>query len=657
MKESAIVFSALFFLCLAPKVYSQKTIPLSSPDKSISLTIHVTDRIDFSVSHKNIELLQKAAISLQLQNEVLGQFPKLVKTEMVSKNEKINPVVPLKFSELSNQYNGLILTFQNDFQLEFRVLNNGMAYRFITTKADSITVVKENADYQLAGNYKAFLSKTGTDFSSYENVFKPVWTSDFKSEETAILPVFLDAQKAKIWISEADLYDYPAMFLKGGDSNMLSLWQPQYPISTEPIVNSWWGDRRLNITKKADYIARTNGTRSFPWRVFAITEEDKDIATNQLVYLLSRPSQFTDFSWIEPGQTSWEWWHASNIIGVDFKSGYNTQTYKYYIDFAARYGMRYMLMDEGWSFTVTDISKPNPDIDLNELVAYGKQKNVKLILWASWLAVEMNPNFFEQVKNIGAAGVKIDFMDRSDQWMMNYYERTARKAFENKLLVDFHGSISPRGLERAYPNIISYEAVTGMEQNKEGGHDLPDNRVILPFTRNVAGPMDYTPGAMNSVHPKFWHANWRNPMSIGTRAHQLALFVVFESGLQMLADNPYYYFQNEECTKFMTSVPTTWDETIVLQGKIGEYIVVAKRQGNSWYIGGITNKDGRELTLDFSFLKKESNYSIDLFTDGANAENFAIDYKKELKSINPDDKMQLKLSPNGGFAGIIKMKD
>jgi alpha-glucosidase len=433
-------------------------------------------------------------------------------------------------------------------------------------------------------------------------------------------------------------------------SNLISGWHPQYPEVTEP-----GGDRRLNITKKAAFIARTNGNRSFPWRIFAIAEEDKDIVTNQLVYLLSRPSQFSDFSWIKPGQTSWEWWHSSNIIGVDFKSGYNTETYKYYIDFAAKYGLPYVLMDEGWSYTVSDISKPNPEINLDELVAYGKQKSVRILLWASWLAIENTPDFLEQVRKIGAAGVKIDFMDRSDQWMMNFYERTAKKAFENKLLVDFHGSITPRGLERAYPNIISYEGVTGMEQNKGGGHDTPNNRVILPFTRNVVGPMDYTPGAMNSVQPKFWHANWRNPMSIGTRAHQLALYVVFESGLQMLADNPYHYYQNEESTKFITSVPTTWDETIVINGKIGEYIAVAKRKGNKWYIGGITNDQSREVELDFSFLDKGSSYSMTMFVDGVNADNYAIDYKKNTRIINTDDKILVKIVLNGGFAAVITM--
>ena len=373
-----------------------------------------------------------------------------------------------------------------------------------------------------------------------------------------------------------------------------------------------------------------------------------------MVYLLSRASSYDTFDWIKPGQTVWEWWHASNIIGVDFESGYNTDTYKYYIDFAAEYGVEYILLDEGWSYSVTDISKPNPDIDLEELVQYAATQDVELILWASWLSVENTPTFFEQVKAIGAAGVKIDFMDRSDQWMINFYERTAKAAFDHQLLVDYHGSISPRGLRRAYPNVISYEGLTGMEQNKAGGFDTPNNRVILPFTRNVVGPMDYTPGAMKSVHPKHWHANWENPMSIGTRAHQLALFVVFESGLQMLADNPSDYYKEDRCTRFITDVPTTWDETVVLDGEIGQYIVVAKRKGTDWYIGGITNEQGRTVAIDLSFLPVDTQYSMTAFRDGVNAARYALDFKQSVAEVTSESKVEVRMVLNGGFAAKLQ---
>ena len=653
MKKKLVLTFLLTIILFQSATAKEKEITLKSPNGKITIEITISEEITFSINYMLQLLLEKGTISLDLINERLGENPKLISTKKRTIDEMIHPIVPLKNSEIRNHCNVLNLYFKNDYQLEFRVFDNGVAYRFVTTKQGKITVVNESSNYQFADNYKGYLSKTERTFSNYEHVYSPVWIQDFKKEDLAILPLFLDAQKTKILIAEADLHDYPAMFLEGGKDNTINGWYPKYPEKTDAITNSWWADRRLKISKKADYIAQTKGNRSFPWRIFAIAEEDKDIVTNDLVYILSSPSQFNNFDWIKPGQTSWEWWHASNIYGVDFKAGYNTKTYKYYIDFASDYGMSYMLMDEGWSFSVTDISKPNPDIDLEELVRYAKEKDVKIILWASWLAIENMPTFFEQVKQIGAAGVKIDFMDRSDQWMMNYYERIAKKAFENELLVDFHGSITPRGLRRTYPNIISFEGVTGMEQNKGGGHDTPNNHVILPFTRNVVGPMDYTPGAMTSVHPKFWHANWTNPMSIGTRAHQLALFIVFESGLQMLADNPSDYYKEDECTRFITDIPTTWDETIVLSGKIGEYIIVAKRKGKDWYIGGITNDKNREIEIDFSFLKKETQFSMDIFTDGINADSYATDYKRNKNSIHSSDTILVKMVLNGGFAAKL----
>ncbi|NIJ45090.1 alpha-glucosidase [Wenyingzhuangia heitensis] len=643
----------VFFIFLWSSLTNYAQQKVVSPDKNIEVNIELSEVIVFSIAYNNQYLVDKGIISLELLKEVLGKQPKLLRTETATVNAFVNPVISLKNKEIVNHYNSLHLFFENDYQLEFRVFNNGVGYRFITTKDQNITVVNEQAEFQLSDNYKSYISKTEKTYSNYEHAYDPVWLQDFNTSEIATLPAFVDAQESKMLIAEADLYDYPAMFIQGTKGNSVSGWFPKYPTKIKPGKRV---DRRLDIVEEGNFIAKTSGNRSFPWRIFAIAKEDKNIVTNDLVYLLSRNSTYKNFDWIKPGQTSWEWWHASNIIGVDFKAGYNTETYKYYIDFASHYGMEYTLMDEGWSYSVLDITKPNPDIDLEELIRYAKEKNVSIILWASWLAVENTPTFFDYAKSLGVAGIKIDFMDRSDQWMMNFYERTAKKAFEKELLVDFHGSISPRGLRKAYPNVISYEGVTGMEQNKGGGFDTPNNHVILPFTRNVVGPMDYTPGSMKSVHPEYWHANWTNPMSIGTRGHQLALFVVFESGLQMLADNPSDYYKEDECTRFITDVPTTWDETIVISGKIGEHIVVAKRKGKDWYVGGITNDEGRKISIDFSFLEKGNKYEMDLFVDGVNADSYAIDYKRESKSITSKSKEVITMTLNGGFAAKLTIK-
>lgn len=656
MKKNLILALTLSLLLFQSVKVSAKEITVVSPNKDIIVSITLTNQIAFSINYKQKSLLKKGVISLELLKETLGDDPKLIRSRTSSIDEIVRPIVPLKNNEIRNNCNVLTLSFRKDYQLEFRVFDNGVSYRFITTKQGEITIVNEHSNYQFADNYLSYLSKTERTFSNYEHVFAPILLHDFKKKDLAVLPLFIDAQKAKILISEADLHDYPAMLINGDESNTMTGWFPKYPEETGPVIDHQYDNIRVDIFKEANYIARTAGSRTFPWRIFAIAEQDKDIVTNDMVYLLSSPSEYSNFDWIKLGQVAWDWWNGYNITGVDFKVGKNTETYKFFIDFASEYGVRYVMLDGGWSYSAMDISRPKPEIDLDELVKYGKQKNVRLFLWASWLAVEKMPSFLDYAKKVGVAGVKIDFMDRSDQWMMNFYERTAKKAFENGLLVDFHGSISPKGLRRAYPNIVAYEGVCGMEQNLGGGFDTPNNHVMLPFTRNVVGPMDYTPGAMQSVHKKYWYAHEISPMSIGTRSHQLALYVVFESGVQMLADSPIHFRKENECTQFIKDVPTTWDETVVLSGKIGEYIIVAKRKGEDWFIGGITNDKDREIEIDFSFLKKNANFSMAMFTDGVNSDRNAMDYKKKTQRIQSNDKMLVKMAFDGGFAAKLTIE-
>lgn len=392
----------------------------------------------------------------------------------------------------------------------------------------------------------------------------------------ALLPILIDTQKGyKILISESNLTDYPALFLKSNNNNGMYSVFPKVPVEFGED-----GDRSLKILKEADYIAKTNGKRDFPWRYFVISKDDRQLIENTMTYKLADKNLLEDTSWIKPGLASWEWWNGATPYGpdVNFVAGCNLNTYKYFIDFASRYGVPYIIMDEGWAKSTKDPYTPNPDVDLHELIRYGKEKNVGIVLWLTWLAVENNFELFGTFENWGIKGVKIDFMDRSDQWMVNYYEKVAKEAAKHHLFVDFHGSFKPAGLEYKYPNVLSYEGVRGMEQM---GGCKPDNSVYLPFMRNAVGPMDYTPGAMFSMQPEVYRCERPNSASIGTRAYQMALFVIFESGLQMMADNPTLYYRNEECTRFITQVPQTWDETIALEAKAGEYAIVAKRKGDN----------------------------------------------------------------------------
>ncbi|MFV0326938.1 MAG: glycoside hydrolase family 97 protein, partial [Bacteroides xylanisolvens] len=566
--------------------------------------------------------------------------------------ESLTPVIPLKYSIVSNTYNQLLLKFKGDYSIEFRAFNNGVAYRFITDKKGIIDVNSETLQINFPETYLLHVQQPGGCKTAYEEEYRHIQSNEWKtSDPMVLLPVLIDTRKEyKILISESDLTDYPALFFKSNGDNSMSSIFPKVPLEFGED-----GDRSLKIEKEASYIARTNGKRSFPWRYFVISTNDEQLIENTMTYQLAQKNVLEDTSWIKPGLASWEWWNGATPYGpdVDFVAGCNLDTYKYFIDFAAHYGIPYIIMDEGWAMSTRDPYTPNPTVDVHELIRYGKEKNVGIVLWLTWLTVEKNFGLFETFEKWGVKGVKIDFMDRSDQWMVNSYEKVAKEAAKHHLFVDFHGSFKPAGLEYKYPNVLSYEGVRGMEQM---GGCRPDNSVYLPFMRNAVGPMDYTPGAMLSMQPEIYRSERPNSASIGTRAYQMGLFVIFESGIQMMADNPTLYYRNDECTRFITQVPQTWDETIALKAKVGEYAIVAKRKGDKWYIGGMTNnrEQQRDFELNLNFLKEGQTYRMTSFEDGINANRQAMDYRKKERTLRKGDKLTISLARNGGFAAVIE---
>lgn len=652
-KAFLILFSLLVYNFSGTISLFAQNIEVKSPNGEIKLTVSIKDKIYYSVDYNTEVLLNDCYLQLVLDNEVLGNDPKLTGQKRSVINENINPVVPLKYSAVNNHCNVLLLNFKGDYSVEFRAFNDGVAYRFITDRKKESIVKGEDFVINFPSEYLAHLQQQGGFKTAYEEKYTHVPTTQFVSEEKnlAVLPVLLDTKKQyKILISESDLSDYPCMFLKGTSNNGMQSTFPKAPLEFGED-----GDRSLKIVKEADYIAKTSGKRTYPWRYFVITKDDRQLPENTMTLRLAPKNQLQNTAWIKPGQASWEWWNDASPYGpdVNFVAGYNLDTYKYYIDFASKYGIPYIIMDEGWAMSTRDPYTPNPKVDVHEIIRYGKEKNVGVILWLTWLVVENNFDVFKTVKDWGVKGLKIDFMDRSDQWMVNYYERVAKEAAKNELLVDFHGSFKPAGLEYAYPNVISYEGVRGMEQM---GGCYPDNSIYLPFMRNAVGPMDYTPGAMISMQPEVYSAERPNAASIGTRAYQMALFVVFESGLQMLADNPTLYYRNEDCTSFITQVPTTWDETKVLEAKVGEYVIVAKRKGDKWFVGGITNNNEKERSFEVSldFLNAGKSYQMTSFEDGINAGRQAMDYRKNEYTITKDEKIKLKMVRNGGWAAVIE---
>ncbi|MGO4773121.1 glycoside hydrolase family 97 protein [Flavobacterium sp. W22_SRS_FK3] len=642
----------LFLLFGGYNSYSRnKSFALTSPNGEIKISINLGNKIYYSILTGNEELLSKNHLGLVLKNETLGVNPKLVNSKTGKVNEMIKPIVPLKFSTVSNSYNYLLLNFKGNYSVEFRAFDEGVAYRFITSKKGDIEVINEDFSINLSEDYLLHLQQTGSFKTSCEEEYSHIDLKDWKaSDKMSSLPILADSKKQyKILISESDLSDYPGMFLKRERNGIVSIF-PKVPLEFGPD-----GDRSLKILKEADYIAKTSGTRSFPWRYFVITKNDKQLIENTMTLKLAPKSEIKDSSWIKPGQASWEWWNGATPYGpdVNFVSGYNLNTYKYFIDFASKFGIKYIIMDEGWAKSTEDPYSPNPEVDVQELIRYGKEKKVGIVLWLTWLTVDKNMELFKIFSEWGVVGVKIDFMDRSDQVMVNYYEKVIKEAAKYQIFVDFHGAFKPAGLEYKYPNLISYEGVRGMEQM---GGCTPDNSLYFPFIRNAVGPMDYTPGAMISMQPEVYRSERPNSASIGTRAYQMALFVVFESGLQMLADNPTLYYREKECTKFITSVPTTWDETVALEAKAGEYAIVAKRKGSKWFIGGITNNDVKERTfkLNLSFLKSGKSYSLILFEDGINAGYQAMDYRKKNTNVTSNDVITVKMVKNGGWAAVFE---
>jgi alpha-glucosidase len=643
-------FCLTFWLLFVAARLLGAPITLLSPDKRLSVSIDLTGKIRYSVSVSGTPLLQDSYLQLNLASQHLGERPQLRKKSFAAVTTVSQPVVAFAGSTVNNTYNLLKLDFKNEFSVEFRAYNDGVAYRFITTKKDSVEVSSEDVHVHFADPVETSYLETGSFKTAYEILYQRQLLQAVSREKMSVLPILFDSRKYKVLFSEADLYDYPGLFVKAIDAQTVAATFPKAPLRFGPD-----GDRSVKIVTEAPYLAKTAGKRSFPWRFFVITEHDTQLAANHMAYNLSTPNQLKDTQWIKPGQVTWEWWHNAYVYGVDFKSGYNQETYKYYIDFASKFGIPYILMDEGWAKTTLNPFESNPTINLQELIAYGKSKNVKIILWFTWLAVENNPTVFETLEKWGIAGMKIDFMDRSDQWMVNYYARVAKAAAKHHLLVDFHGAFKPAGLEVAYPNVLSYEGVVGMEQNIGGGLATPKNNLFLPFLRNAVGPMDYTPGAMRSAHPKDYRPNWVNTMSIGTRGHQLAMYIVFSSGLQMLADNPFNYLREPETTSFITSVPVTWDETRVLEAAVGDYIVTAKRKGSTWFVGGMSAEKAHEVTLHTDFLTKGARYQLTLVKDGVNADVQAMDFKRIVQPIEPGQNITLTMVPDGGFAARIEL--
>lgn len=625
-----------------------KDYKVSSPDSKISVTVNVSSIIKWTTTFEGREIISNSKIAMILANgKVLGENEKVKKAAISHLNDIIKPVVANKKSEISDNCNILTISFNSGFSLQFRAYNDGVAYRFVTSLKDEIIVKNEISEFLLPEGSHSWYPLETSFMSHNERTFIYSSLDTIASKHLASLPVLFQVNGSDVLVTESDIEDYPGMWLIGAGAGKVSGKWSKCP-ETEKLN----GDRNLFITSTKDYIAKTQGTRTYPWRVFIISQNDAKLIESDLVFKLALPNKIEDTKWIKPGHVAWDWWNANNIYGVDFRAGINNETYKYYIDFASKNGIEYIILDEGW-YKLGNVLESVPDVNVPELCKYAESKHVGIILWVVWKTfwdkIDQAVSLYEKW---GVKGVKVDFMQRDDQKVVNFYLEAARKTAEHHLLIDFHGAFKPDGLGRTWPNALTREGVKGMENDKWSRDVGPDHDVTIPFTRMVAGPMDYTPGAMVNMDKANFTPNFTRPESQGTRAHQVALYIIYESPLQMLCDSPSNYMKEQETTDFIVKIPVVWDDIIGIDGKVGNYLLLARRSGKEWFVGALTNWKSRDMDLDLSFLPA-GNYSMEIFQDGINADRYAGDYKHLKTKTKSGDKMKIHLAPGGGWAARI----
>lgn len=653
------ILSLLLLIGNASLAAKEKKYVLSSPDGTLKVEISVGNELAYQVMHGNDTILSHSNIGLVLENgTIVGKTPRI--TGERRRKIKDNIESPFyRFKEFVATGNELDLKLKGGFGIIFRAYNEGVAYRFYTTQSSDIIIKEEQAEFNFKEDYTAYLPYTTNDKKpmamAYQNVYDITPLSKAQPK-LAFLPVTVDCGSVKLTLLESDLEAYPGMFVQSqqGKYGLKGVFAP-YPAKTD--FYPW--RKQEYVTETTDFISRSRGSRSYPWRVLAITEKDTDMPVNNLVYALASPNRIGDTSWIKTGKVAWDWWNDWNLKGVPFKAGINMDTYKYYIDFASRNGLEFIVLDEGWYDPKSgDMLTVIPELDLTELIAYGKSKGVEIVLWTVFNVLDSQLEAAcKKYADMGIKGFKVDFLDRDDQTAVEMVYRIAEMTARYKLTLDLHGIYKPTGINRTYPHIINFESVFGMEEVKwtDIKNNMPLYDVTFPYIRMMAGPVDYTPGAMRNATKADWRAMYYTPASMGTRCHQLAAYIVHDSPFTMLCDAPTNYLNEQECVDFIASLPVEVDSTFIASGELGKYIVTVRKKDVNWYIGGMTNWDERDVQLDFSFLPEGMSYTAVLFKDGVNANKQAEDYRKETIRIDKDSRLTLHLALGGGFAMKLEL--
>lgn len=633
---------------------SARDFRVASPSGELKVTVSVADKTTYSVEIKGVTVLKDCQVAMELEDgTVLGSGSKVRKDTRGSRTESIE--APLyRQKQFEAAYNYIRLSYDGDYILQFRAYNDGVAYRFVTSFADDITVRGETVQFNFADEYPLVIPMVPKREDRYETSFEATYTETVvgnASEDLAFLPALVRVPGVgNVMMMESDVEDYPGMFVKQTSKGLVAEFPP---VPTAFRTGGGGADRPAAY---GDVIARTRGTRSFPWRIAAFAPEDKDLPLNNMVYQTSSPCRLDDVSWIEPGHSTWDWWNASVLWNVDFKSGINTETYKYHIDFAEKNHIDYVIVDDGW-YKDFDPLKQADGIDIHEICGYAQECGVKVILWMAYTPFISNAEAIcEHYSRLGVAGFKIDFFDGQHQIIVDQIYEMAEITSRYKLIVDYHG-IKPTGLNRTYPNVVNFEGVFGLENCKWSTieTDMPRNQVSIPFLRMAAGPIDFTQGAMRNGSKGEYAMNFTHPMSQGTRACQVAMYIVYDSPLAMLCDSPSAYLEDQETLDYILSIPTVFDSTEILEGRIGEYILTKRTKGGKYYLGALTNWGERDIALDLDFLP-EGEWTLKIYSDGINAATVGKDHKIETLELKTGASLGVHLAPGGGFAMIIEPK-
>lgn len=633
-----------------PAWSAANTYSLNSPNKALQLGIEFHEgKLSWSISRSGEEIMGLSEIAIDIEGI---KSNRILSAKRKAADEMLEAIVPVKYRHIRDHYNSLTLRMNGGLKVEFRAYNDGAAYRFITSGKGRVSVAGETSEWNFPAESRAYWAgERNPDYITHcEALFKEQPLGGIGTDSYSYLPLSLTTPEGtRVVITESDLRDYPNMMLRTDGKGGL---KAEFPHVIEEFEMRT--DRDVTISRLSEHIAHTDRQRSYPWRI-AIVGSDEQILESTLPWQLASPEVKADYSFMKAGKVSWEWWSSVNLFDVDFKAGINTQTYKHFIDFAAEWGLEYILLDEGWSASTLDITHPRGELKLQEIIDYGKEKGVGVVLWTLWTPMWTElESILDVYEDWGVAGIKIDFMQMQDQNMVNFYERVAAECLKRGMVVDYHGAFKPAGLQRTYPNAMTFEGVLGLEHDKDSRDISPGHDMVLPFTRMVAGPMDYTLGAVGNATADDFSILWYHPISQGTRSHQAALFVVYESPLMMICDSPSKYRQAEDYISFISRIPTVWEYTSVQEAKAGEYLIISRRTADGrWYSAALTDWTERELTLDTSFLEKGS-WEVLIHRDGINADRWAEDYCVDKIIINAGEAVSLQLAKGGGWVAEFK---